>query len=154
MKVRFAVFALVFSVSLSTAARERADIPANTIWSFKDPGGRVLWDVCGGKQSSCTIVLAATNRVAIVNRKSTNGCALGDFYVVGKPEKAWNQYDTGTCSSNAYFSQGTMNNGQYRTINVRLNGELVKRFPVEYWSMVKSFSGSNRPKWKDKTTDR
>ncbi|MEG1350372.1 MAG: hypothetical protein RSD49_20280, partial [Hafnia sp.] len=61
MKVRFAVFALVFSVSLSTAARERADIPANTIWSFKDPGGRVLWEVCGGKQSTCTIVLAATN---------------------------------------------------------------------------------------------
>ena len=154
MKRRFAVFALVFSVSLSTAAQERTDIPANTIWSFKDPGGRVLWDVCGGKHSTCTIVLAATNRVAIVNRKSTNGCALGDFYVVGKPEKAWNQYDTGTCSSNAYFSQGTMNNGQYRTIDVRLNGELVKRFPVEYWSMVKSFSGSNRPKWKDKTTDR
>ncbi|WP_248784927.1 hypothetical protein [Escherichia coli] len=47
-----------------------------------------------------------------------------------------------------------MNNGQYRTIDVRLNGELVKRFPVEYWSLVKSFSGSNRPKWKDKTTDR
>ncbi|WP_033576637.1 hypothetical protein [Dickeya chrysanthemi] len=133
-------------------AAERNDIPANTIWSFKDPNGRVLWDICGGKQSTCNIVLAATNRVAIVNRKSTNGCALGDFYVVAKPEETWNQYDTGTCSSNAYFSQGTMNNGQYRTIDVRLNGELVKRFPVEYWSLVKSFSNGNRPKWQNKST--
>lgn len=40
-----------------------------------------------------------------------------------------------------------MNNGQYRTIDVRLHGELVKQFPIEYWSLVKSFSGKNRPSW-------
>ncbi|WP_229694712.1 hypothetical protein [Yersinia enterocolitica] len=70
--------------------------------------------------------------------------------MVAKPEKSWSQYDTGTCSANAYFSEGTMNNGQYRTIDVLLNGELVKRFPVEYWSLAKSFSNGNRPKWQEK----
>ena len=153
MKKMIAVLALSSGLGFSLPSLARSDIPPDTIWSFKDPKGRVLWDVCGGKKSTCTIVLAATNRVAIVNRKSTNGCALGDFYIVAKPERNWSQYDTGTCSSNAYFSKGTMNNGQYQTIDVRLNGELVKRFPVEYWSLSKSFSNGNRPKWSKNTTD-
>lgn len=134
-----------------TATAERNDIPADTIWSLKDNNGRVLWDVCGGTQSSCAIVLSTTHMVAVVNRRSTSGCTLGEFYVVAKTENFWQQYDPGTCSTNAFFRVGTMNRGQYRTVDVILQGELVKQFPIEYWSMQKEFSGKNRPKWKDKS---
>lgn len=129
---------------------ESGENSAKTIWELKDKNGQLLGDVCAGKPGTCAIVMNTTNLVAVVNHKSLNGCAMGDFYVVSRPEQFWSQYDTGTCSRDAYFAEGTMNNGQYRTIDVRLNGELVKSFPIEYWSLAKSFSGSNRPKWKEK----
>ncbi|CAH3847556.1 hypothetical protein AI2697V1_3737, partial [Enterobacter cloacae] len=123
------------------------DDSAKTIWDLKDNSGRLLGNVCNGKPGTCVIVMNTTNLVAVINHKSLNGCAMGDFYVVSRPEQFWSQYDTGTCSKDAIFAEGTMNNGQYRTIDVRLHGELVKQFPIEYWSLVKSFSGKNRPSW-------
>ncbi|EGJ5261761.1 hypothetical protein IM977_004751 [Salmonella enterica subsp. enterica serovar Typhimurium] len=121
--------------------------PADTIWTFKDDGGKSLWQVCGGKNSSCTIIANTKYYVAILNRKSATGCAFGDFYVAARDTTSWRQYDTGTCSADAYIRKGSINNGQYLSVDIGINGVLVKQFPIGYWSMRKEFSGSRRPSW-------
>lgn len=121
--------------------------PADTIWTFKGDGGKSLWQVCGGQNSSCTIIANTKYYVAVLNRKSATGCAFGDFYVAARDTASWQQYDTGTCSPDAYIRKGSINNGQYLSVDIGINGVLVKQFPIGYWSMRKEFSGSRRPSW-------
>ncbi|EBL1426559.1 hypothetical protein C8721_004927 [Salmonella enterica subsp. enterica serovar Berta] len=130
------------------AAATPADgAPANTIWTFKDNGGKSLWQVCGAQNSSCTIIASTKYYVAVLNRKSATGCAFGDFYVAARDTASWRQYDTGTCSPDAYIRKGSISNGQYLSVDIGINGVLVKQFPIGYWSMQKEFSGKRRPSW-------
>ena len=64
---------------------------------------------------------------AVLNNKSKSGCALGDMYIVDLTDKVWVQGDTGTCSPNAYIQQGTINNGQYSSVDIVVGGSIVKR---------------------------
>lgn len=121
--------------------------PADTIWAFKGDGGKSLWQVCGGQSNSCTIIANTKYYVAVLNRKSATGCAFGDFYVAARDTASWRQYDTGTCSADAYIRKGSINNGQYLSVDIGINGVLVKQFPIGYWSMQKEFSGNRRPSW-------
>ncbi|MBS0054049.1 Ivy family c-type lysozyme inhibitor [Yersinia sp. Marseille-Q3913] len=121
--------------------------PAGTIWEFVGDGGNTLWQVCGGQHGACTIVANTKYYVAVLNRKSARNCAFGDFYIVARQPASWKQYDTGTCSADAYIQKGTINNGQYLSVGISLNGALVSQFPIGYWSMQKEFSGKNRPSW-------
>lgn len=121
--------------------------PADTIWTFKGDNGKSLWQVCGGKNGSCTIIAYTKYYVAVLNRKSAHSCAFGDFYVAARDTASWRQYDTGTCSADAYIRKGTISHGQYLSVDIGVNGVLVKQFPIGYWSMRKEFSGKNRPSW-------
>ncbi|EBR8156135.1 hypothetical protein CB433_04765 [Salmonella enterica subsp. enterica serovar Newport] len=121
--------------------------PADTIWTFKGDSGKSLWQVCGARTGSCTIIANTKYYVAILNRKSATGCAFGDFYVAARDTASWRQYDTGTCSADAYIRKGSINNGQYLSVDIGINGVLVKQFPIGYWSMQKEFSGNRRPSW-------
>ncbi|AMF88720.1 hypothetical protein MOX83_004748 [Escherichia coli] len=121
--------------------------PADTIWTFKGDSSKTLWQVCGGQSSSCAIIANTKYYVAVLNRKSATGCAFGDFYVAARDTATWRQYDTGTCSADAYIRKGSINNGQYLSVDIGINGVLVKQFPIGYWSMQKEFSGNRRPSW-------
>ncbi|MGI1756748.1 MULTISPECIES: inhibitor of vertebrate lysozyme family protein [Serratia] len=121
--------------------------PANTIWTFKGDGGKSLWQVCGGQNSSCTIIANTKYYVAILNRKSAHSCAFGDFYVVARESSSWQRYDTGTCSSDAWIRKGTISNGQYLSVDIGVNNQIVQQYPIGYWSMKKEFSGNRRPSW-------
>lgn len=121
--------------------------PADTIWTFKGDGGKSLWQVCGGQNSSCTIIANTKYYVAILNRKSAHSCAFGDFYVAARDSSSWRQYDTGTCSPDAWIRKGSINNGQYLSVNIGVNNQIVQQYPIGYWSMKKEFSGSRRPSW-------
>ncbi|MBD8454301.1 hypothetical protein [Serratia rubidaea] len=121
--------------------------PADTIWPFKGDGGKSLWQVCGGQNSSCTIIANTKYYVAILNRKSAHGCAFGDFYVAARDSSSWRQYDTGTCSPDAWIRKGSINNGQYLSVDISVNNQVVQQYPIGYWSMKKEFSGSRRPSW-------
>lgn len=121
--------------------------PANTIWTFKGDGGKSLWQVCGGQNSSCTIIANTKYYVAILNRKSAHSCAFGDFYVAARDSASWQQYDTGTCSTDAWIRKGSISNGQYLSIDIGVNNQLVQQYPIGYWSMQKEFSGKRRPSW-------
>jgi len=123
------------------------DAPANTIWTFKGDGGKSLWQVCGGQYSSCTIIANTKYYVAILNRKSAHSCAFGDFYVAARDSSSWRQYDTGTCSPDAWIRKGSINNGQYLSVDIGVNNQVVQQYPIGYWSMKKEFSGSRRPSW-------
>ncbi|EKP8450260.1 hypothetical protein P3061_003308 [Escherichia coli] len=121
--------------------------PADTIWPFKGDGGKSLWQVCGGQNSSCTIIANTKYYVAILNRKSAHSCAFGDFYVAARDSSSWRQYDTGTCSPDAWIRKGSINNGQYLSVDIGVNNQVVQQYPIGYWSMKKEFSGSRRPSW-------
>lgn len=121
--------------------------PANTIWTFKGEGGKSLWQVCGGQNSSCTIIANTKYYVAILNRKSAHSCAFGDFYVAARDSASWQQYDTGTCSPDAWIRKGSINNGQYLSVDIGVNNQLVQQYPIGYWSLQKEFSGKRRPSW-------
>lgn len=121
--------------------------PADTIWPFKGDGGKSLWQVCGGQNSSCTIIANTKYYVAILNRKSAHSCAFGDFYVAARDSSSWRQYDTGTCSPDAWIRKGSINNGQYLSVDIGVNNQVVRQYPIGYWSMKKEFSGSRRPSW-------
>lgn len=120
--------------------------PPNTIWTFVN-NGTTLWQACGGQNSACVIVGNSKWYVAVLNRRSATGCAFGDFYVADRSSAAWHRYDTGTCSADAYIQQGSISHGQYSSVDILINGSLVKQFPIGYWSAQKSFSGGNRPSW-------
>ncbi|EPR4988543.1 hypothetical protein ACU6DH_002396 [Escherichia coli] len=85
--------------------------------------------------------------VAVLNRKSATGSAFGGFYVAAHDTSTWRQYDTGTCSTDAYIRKGNINNGQYLSVDIGINGVLVKKFLIGYRSMQKEFSGNRRPSW-------
>ncbi|HGX3572554.1 TPA: hypothetical protein ACNH93_001820 [Citrobacter koseri] len=121
--------------------------PANTIWTFKSDGGKSLWQICGGQNSSCTIIANTKYYVAILNRKSAHSCAFGDFYVAARDSSSWRQYDTGTCSPDAWIRKGSINNGQYMSVDIGVNNQIVQQYPIGYWSMKKEFSGNRRPLW-------
>lgn len=121
--------------------------PANTIWTFKGEGGKSLWQACGGENSSCTIIANTKYYVAILNRKSAHSCAFGDFYVAARDSASWQQYDTGTCSTDAWIRKGSISNGQYLSVDIGVNNQLVQQYPIGYWSMLKEFSGKRRPSW-------
>lgn len=121
--------------------------PADTIWPFKGDGGKSLWQVCGGQNSSCTIIANTKYYVAILNRKSAHSCAFGDFYVAARDSSSWRQYDTGTCSPDAWIRKGSINNGQYLSVDIGVNNQVVQQYPIGYWSMKKEFSGNRRPSW-------
>lgn len=106
------------------------DAPANTVWTFKGDSGKTLWQVCGGQSSTCAIIANTKYYVAILNRKSATGCAFGDFYVAARDTATWQQYDTGTCSADAYIRKGSINNGQYLSVDIDINGVMVKQFPI------------------------
>ncbi|MBB0874345.1 hypothetical protein G7N32_19375 [Escherichia coli] len=128
-----------------TAAPAKA--APKTIWEVTGDDGRTLGDVCGGNKQTCTVVGSTKHIVAIWNHQSLNGCAFGDIYMVDKDELFWKQYDTGTCSPNAWIRKGSMNNGQYWTVDVGVGSEVVMQYPVEYWSLVRDFTGKDRPSW-------
>jgi len=121
--------------------------PPDTIWAFPGEGGKTLWEACGGQSSSCSIIANTKYYVAVLNHKSVRGCAFGDFYIAARDTTSWQQYDTGTCSPDAYIQKGTISRGQYLSVDISVNGVLVKQYPIGYWSMQKEFSGSNRPSW-------
>lgn len=121
--------------------------PTNTIWTFKGEGGKSLWQVCGGQNSSCTVIANTKYYVAILNRKSAHSCAFGDFYVAARDSSSWRQYDTGTCSPDAWIRKGSINNGQYISVDIGMNNQIVQQYPIGYWSMKKEFSGNRRPLW-------
>lgn len=149
MKKMIATAVLASLYFITTPVLSASKPPANTIWEFKGDKGKTLWQVCGGENSSCKIVGSTQHYVAVLNHRSSSGCAFGDFYIVARTDGKWEQRDTGTCSPNAYVTKGSMNNGQYMTVDIGVGNTIVKRFPIEYWSMQKRFSGSNRPKWKE-----
>ncbi|HGW6104737.1 TPA: hypothetical protein ACNIQM_002905 [Citrobacter werkmanii] len=120
--------------------------PANTIWAFTN-NGTTLWQACGGQNSACVLVANSKWYVAVLNRHSATGCAFGDFYVADRTSTSWHQYDTGTCSADAYIRQGSISHGQYLSVDILINDALVKQFPIGYWSAQKEFSGGNRPSW-------
>jgi hypothetical protein len=121
--------------------------PANTIWEFTGNTGKTLWQACGGKSNSCSIIANTKYYVAVLNRKSAQECAFGDFYIAARDTSSWQQYETGTCSPDAYIRKGTINNGQYLSVDIGVNGVLVQQYPIGYWSMQKEFSGKRRPSW-------
>ncbi|EPS4528013.1 hypothetical protein ACSR9E_05595 [Citrobacter koseri] len=121
--------------------------PANTIWTFTGDDGKSLWHVCGDQNSSCTIIANTKYYVAILNRKSAHSCAFGDFYVADRDAASWHQYDTGTCSPDAWIRKGSINNGQYLSVDIGVSNQIVQQYPIGYWSMRKEFSGKRRPSW-------
>ncbi|EEW0992797.1 hypothetical protein BCB72_004176 [Escherichia coli] len=133
--------------ALAVTATPADGAPADTIWTFKGDGGKSLWQVCGGQNSSCTIIANTKYYVAILNRKSAHSCAFGDFYVAARDSSSWRQYDTGTCSPDAWIRKGSINNGQYLSVDIGVNNQVVQQYPIGYWSMKKEFSGSRRPSW-------
>jgi len=121
--------------------------PANTIWEFTGGNGDTLWSMCGGKQNSCVIVGNTKHVAAVLNHKSASGCALGDFYIIDKDARSWQQRDTGTCSPNAWVRKGSIKGGQYLSVDIGVGNETVIQYPIGYWSDVKEFTGPNRPSW-------
>lgn len=132
--------------ALTTAASPDG-APADTIWTFTGDDGKSLWHVCGGQNNSCTIIANTKYYVAILNRKSAHSCAFGDFYVADRDAASWHQYDTGTCSPDAWIRKGSINNGQYLSVDIGVSNQLVQQYPIGYWSMRKEFSGKRRPSW-------
>ncbi|WP_294350868.1 hypothetical protein [Providencia sp.] len=128
-----------------------ANTATETIWGAKGDNEIALSQVCGGQNSTCRIVGQTKHYAAVLNNKSKSGCAFGDIYIVGITDKVWVQGDTGTCSPNAYIQKGTINNGQYSSVDIVVGGNVVKRFPIGYWSAQKEYSGKNKPRWKPKT---
>lgn len=129
------------------AATGNSAPPPNTIWGFTGSNGDTLWDMCGGKQNSCVIVGNTKHVVAVLNHKSATGCALGDFYIIDRDDNSWQQRDTGTCSPNAWVRKGSINGGQYLSVDIGVSDETVIQYPIGYWSDMKEFSGPNRPSW-------
>ncbi|HGI5918071.1 TPA: Ivy family c-type lysozyme inhibitor [Yersinia enterocolitica] len=121
--------------------------PPNTIWGFTDNKGKTLWEMCGGKQKTCVIAGNTKHVAAVWNHKSANGCALGDFYIIDRDDNSWQQRDTGTCSPNAWVRKGSINGGQYLSVDISVGDETVIQYPIGYWSDMKEFSGPNRPSW-------
>lgn len=121
--------------------------PPNTIWGFTGGNGDTLWGMCGGKQNSCVIVGNTKHVAAVLNHKSASGCALGDFYIIDKDARSWQQRDTGTCSPNAWVRKGSIKGGQYLSVDIGVGNETVIQYPIGYWSDVKEFTGPNRPSW-------
>ncbi|EPB6466502.1 Ivy family c-type lysozyme inhibitor [Cronobacter dublinensis] len=121
--------------------------PPNTIWEFTGGNGDTLWSTCGGKQNSCVIVGNTKHVVAVLNHKSASGCALGDFYIIDRDDRSWQQRDTGTCSPNAWVRKGSIKGGQYLSVDIGVGNETVIQYPIGYWSDVKEFTGRNRPSW-------
>ena len=101
--------------------------PPDTIWAFPGEGGKTLWEACGGQSSSCSIIANTKYYVAVLNHKSVRGCAFGDFYIAARDTASWQQYDTGTCSPDAYIQKGTISRGQYLSVDISVNGVLVKQ---------------------------
>ncbi|WP_227541000.1 hypothetical protein [Klebsiella aerogenes] len=132
---------------VSAPAASPDGAPANTIWAFTGDGGKSLWQVCGKQNSSCTIIANTKYYVAILNRKSAHSCAFGDFYVADRDAASWHQYDTGTCSPDAWIRKGSISNGQYLSVDIGVNNQMVQQYPIGYWSMKKEFSGNRRPSW-------
>lgn len=128
-----------------------ANPAAGAIWEIKGDSGKTLSQVCGGQNNTCRIVGQTKHYAAVLNNKSISGCAFGDFYIVAITDQLWQQRDTGTCSPNAYTQKGTINNGQYSSVDIVVGGNIVMRYPIGYWSAQKEYSGKNKPKWKPKT---
>ncbi|URR13834.1 inhibitor of vertebrate lysozyme family protein [Citrobacter portucalensis] len=131
----------------TTATTSNDAPPPNTIWGFTGGNGDTLWSICGGKQNSCVIVGNTKHVAAVLNHKSASGCALGDFYIIDKDARAWQQRDTGTCSPNAWVRKGSIKGGQYLSVDIGVGNETVIQYPIGYWSDVKEFTGPNRPSW-------
>lgn len=121
--------------------------PANTIWGFTDDTKTTLWERCGQDSKQCVVVASTRHYVALVNRQSNRGCALGDLYITERDSASYKQLDTGTCSPNGYIVKGTYHNGQYLSVDIGVGGTLVKQYPIGYWSLQKEFSGPNKPSW-------
>ncbi|MEL5428909.1 Ivy family c-type lysozyme inhibitor [Serratia nevei] len=121
--------------------------PPNTIWAFPGEGGKTLWQACGGQTSSCAIIANTKYYVAVLNHQSARGCAFGDFYIVARDTATWQQYETGTCSPDAWIRKGTISHGQYLSVDIGVNNTRVQQYPIGYWSMKKEFAGKNRPSW-------
>lgn len=121
--------------------------PPNTIWALSGEGGKTLWQACGGQTSSCAIIANTKYYVAVLNHQSARGCAFGDFYIVARDTATWQQYETGTCSPDAWIRKGTISHGQYLSVDIGVNNTLVQQYPIGYWSMKKEFAGKNRPSW-------
>lgn len=123
----------------------------DAIWEAKGDNEIALSQACGGQNNTCRIVGQTKHYAAVLNNKSKSGCAFGDMYIVDLNSNIWVQGDTGTCSPNAYVQKSTINNGQYAAIDIVVGGNVVKRFPIGYWSAQKEYSGKNKPRWKPKT---
>lgn len=150
MRKYFFVTALASLCFITSQVYAASQPPKDTIWEYKGEGGKILWQACGGQNGTCQIVGSTRHYVAILNHKSASGCAFGDFYIVARTDGYWQQQDTGTCSPDAYISKGYINNGQYSSVDIGVNGITVKQFPIGYWSMQKELSGKKRPRWKEK----
>ncbi|HEM8293267.1 TPA: hypothetical protein U2M59_002565 [Providencia stuartii] len=148
---RYVVVTVLASLWLMTSpVSATSQPPKNTIWEYKGDGGKTLWQVCGSQNSTCRIVGSTKHYVAVLNHKSASGCAFGDFYIVARTDGNWQQRDTGTCSPNAYIQKGYINNGQYSSVDIGVNGTIIKRYPIGYWNQQKELSGKKRPRWKEK----
>ncbi|TKJ90765.1 hypothetical protein EpCFBP13511_09760 [Erwinia persicina] len=121
--------------------------PPDTIWEFIRGNGDTMWKMCGGKQSTCTIVANTKYYVAVMNHKSANRCAFGDLYLVDRSTRVWTKADSVTCSPNAWIRKGSIKGGQYLSVDIGIGDTIVKQYPIGYWSAQKEFSGPNRPSW-------
>lgn len=151
MKKIMIAAALLPWLSLTQQAIAANPSSIDGIWGAKGDNEITLSQACGGQNNTCRIVGQTKHYVAVLNNKSKSGCAFGDIYIVGLTDNVWVQGDTGTCSPNAYIQKGTINNGQYSSVDIVVGGNVVKRFPIGYWSAQKEYSGKNKPKWKPKT---
>ncbi|MEL7631478.1 Ivy family c-type lysozyme inhibitor [Pectobacterium aroidearum] len=110
--------------------------PPNTIWEFTNKNGQTLWQACGSSNSTCVLIASAKFHVAVFNRVSKSACAFGDLYIVNRGDiQSWQQYDTGTCSPNAYITQSKTYG--LPNVDIGINGVLVKRYPIGAWSFNK-----------------
>ena len=150
MKYHLNTLIVPIALLVCSSAFAASKLPANTIWEYKGDGGKTLWQVCGNQNSTCQIVGSTKHYVAVLNHKSASGCAFGDFYIVARTDGNWQQRDTGTCSPDAYVQKGYINNGQYSSVDIGVNGTIVKRYPIGYWNQQKELSGKKRPRWKEK----
>lgn len=137
----------IIAMGLLTSEVCASTPPANTVWGFTDDTKTTLWQRCGQDSNHCVVVANTRHYVALVNRKSDSGCALGDLYIAERESASYKQFDTGTCSPNGYITKGTFHNGQYLSVDIGVGGKLIKQYPIGYWSAQKEYSGPNKPSW-------
>ncbi len=115
-------------------------------WVSVDNHNITLSDRCGNGEK-CSVIANTKYFAGVLNKTPTSSCALGELFIVDKSNMTYKQVDTGTCSSNAYVSKGTFPDKILESVDVVLNGERVKVYPIGQWSMAKDVKVNGMPSW-------